>query len=72
MTHAMIVVNDLYRTRFSCCRMIWLLPTPTPSPVSKLERDTQETEKERQYADGRGEGVGVEPNHTTARKPGPR
>jgi hypothetical protein len=72
MTHTQIVVNDLYRTRLSCRRMIWLLPHPLPSPVSKLERDTQETEKERQYADGRGEGVGVEPNHTTPRKPGPR
>jgi hypothetical protein len=72
MTHTQIVVNDLCRTRLSCRRMIWLLPHPHPPLPSKLERDTQETEKERQYADGRGEGVGVEPNHTTARKPGPR
>ena len=32
------VLNDLYRTRLSRCRMIWLLPRPPsfPSPVSKL------------------------------------
>jgi hypothetical protein len=49
-------------------------PTPFPSPVSKLplflslpmcRRSCLLTEE------GGGEGVDVEPNHTTARKPGP-
>ncbi len=31
------VLNDLWRTRLSCRRMIWLLPRPLPpSPVNKL------------------------------------
>jgi hypothetical protein len=33
------VLNDLYRTRLSLHRMIWLLPHPVPPfPVSELER----------------------------------
>jgi len=49
-------------------------PRP-PSPISRQSAGPathRKTEKERQLADGRGgKGVGVEPNHTTARKPGP-
>jgi hypothetical protein len=46
---------------------------PLPNPLSKLDRrPTGRLEKERQIAEERGlEGVGVEPNHTTARNPGP-
>jgi hypothetical protein len=49
--------------------------TPTPSPLSRQKAGPathRKTEKERQLVDGRGrKRVGVEPNHTTARKPGP-
>ncbi len=56
--------------------MIWLQthPPAPPSPVSKLNRrHTEKSDKKRQLAAGRGMGKGVdeEPNHTTARKPGP-
>jgi hypothetical protein len=52
-------------------------PTPSPPPLPSVnwtgEAAThRKTEKERQTADGRGRmGVGVESNHTTARKHGP-
>jgi hypothetical protein len=40
---------------------------PPPPPATR-----RKTEKERQLADcKRGKGVGKEPNHTTARHPGP-
>ncbi len=62
-------------TRLSRRRMIL---APPPPPFSLLSRrqarpaTLRKPEKERQLADGRGgEGVGEEPNHTTARKPGP-
>jgi hypothetical protein len=43
----------------------------TPFPLSG-PATLRKTEKERQLADGRGgKEVDVEPNHTTARKPGP-
>jgi hypothetical protein len=60
------VLNDLWKTRLSRRRMIWLLS----SHVSKLDRrrTCRKTEEERQLADGK---VAEEPNHTTARKPGP-
>jgi hypothetical protein len=61
------VLNYFYRTRLSCRRMIWL-PLPPPSPV-RSTNDTQETEKEIQLAEWKG--GRQEPNHTTARKPGP-
>jgi hypothetical protein len=58
------VLNDLQRTRLSC----------PPSPVSTLDRrHTRRLKKNRQLDDRRGGGKGreKEPNHTTARKPGP-
>jgi hypothetical protein len=41
--------------------------------VGKLDQRNTGGQKERQldYGRARGEGVGEEPNHTTARKPGP-
>jgi hypothetical protein len=61
------VLSDLYRTRLSRRRMIWLL---LPPPLHQARPATQrKTEKETQLADGRG--MGKEPNHTTARKSGP-
>jgi hypothetical protein len=48
--------------------------SPTPSPTLPIARPAthRKTEKERQVADGRGgKRVGEEPNHATARKPGP-
>jgi hypothetical protein len=60
--------------KLSCGRKIWLLVDPLPpSPVNKLSlflslpvcRCTSLLTGER------GEGVGKEPNHTTAREPGP-
>jgi hypothetical protein len=65
------VLNDLLRARLSRGRMIWLLAHPAPL-TNKL--DWRHRERERQVADGRGEGgrgVGKEPNHMTARNPGP-
>jgi hypothetical protein len=57
--------------RLSRGHMIWLLYHAPPFLVSKLDHATQrKSAKERQVAAGRGE-VGEEPNHTTARKPGP-
>jgi hypothetical protein len=54
--------------------MIGSSPTPSLSPFLSLSStgDKEETEKERQFADRRGgEGLEEEPNHTTARRPGP-
>jgi hypothetical protein len=49
--------------------MIWLHPPP-PHPVSKINRrHTGRLIKRDNLLTG--EGVGEEPNHTTARKPGP-
>jgi hypothetical protein len=51
------------------------LATPPPlshSSISKLDRRHTQDDWEREtIARGRGVGVGEEPNHTTARKPGP-
>jgi hypothetical protein len=64
------VLNDIWRTRLSRS-MIWLLPhTLPPSPGSKMDRPhTRRLRKRDNLLTG--EGVGKEPNHTTARKPGP-
>jgi hypothetical protein len=51
---------------FLTVSMIWLLPSAFPTVSSTGDRLT---EKGRQGADGRG--GRKEPNHTTARKPGP-
>jgi hypothetical protein len=60
-------------TGFLRGRMIWLLAHPSPSlPTVPRQATNRKTEKERQLSDGRGvKGVGVEPNHTHIRKPGP-
>jgi hypothetical protein len=53
--------------------MIWLLihPLPPPlSPGSKLDQRHTGRLKQKDILLA-GEGVGEEPNHTTARKPGP-
>jgi hypothetical protein len=51
------VLNDLWRTKLSRHRIIWLLPYPLLVSVSSTG-DTQD-EKERQLADGRAEGGGA-------------
>jgi hypothetical protein len=52
-------------------RMTWLLSPPLPpSPVSKLDRRHSGRLRKRDNMQA-GEGRGKEPNHTTARKPGP-
>jgi hypothetical protein len=55
--------------------MIWLLPQPappSPSPGSKLDRrHTGRLRKRDNLQTGEGEGMGEEPNHATAKKPGP-
>ncbi len=56
-------LNDLWRLKLSCSRMIRLHARPHRQATHR------KTEKERQLADG--EGAGLEPNHTTARKLGP-
>jgi hypothetical protein len=66
------VMNDLLRANLSCCRMIQLHAQPL---LPQLARSAtyRNTEKEIQVADmrGRKKEEEVEPNHTTARKPGP-
>jgi len=47
-------------------------PTPSLPPIPSGSATHRKTEKERQLADGiGGKGAGDEPNHATARKPGP-
>jgi hypothetical protein len=62
------VLNDLYRTILSCCRMIRLLAHPLPpSPVSKLDRrHTGRLRKRDNLLTGEEEG-----SNTRAREPGP-
>ncbi len=60
------VKDILQKTRLSFRRMIWLLPHRSPRPATHGK-----TEKKTQLADGR-EGMGEEPNHTTAKNPGPQ
>ncbi len=75
--------GQLVSESIECCiegqafpRSYDLAPRP-PLPPSLSHHQAgpathRKTEKERQVADsGGGEGVGEEPNHTTARKPGP-
>ncbi len=62
------VLNDLQITRLSRHRTI--SPTPFPSPVSKLSLFLS-LPLCRLSSLRMGEGVGEEPNHTTAKKPGP-
>ncbi len=65
------VMNDLWRTRLSVS-VVALHPPPLPSPVSKLDRwHTGRLRKRDKFLTGVREGKGEEPNHTTARKPGP-
>jgi hypothetical protein len=67
------VLKYLKRTTFSCSPMIRLLAHPLPpSPVGKLSLFLRLLVSPVALTDGRGGGgVGEEPNHTTARKPGP-
>jgi hypothetical protein len=55
--------------------MIWLIaykPPPPPSHIRKLDRrHIGRLRKRDELLTGEGEEVGEEPNHTTARKPGP-
>ncbi len=75
-TYRQRVVDGLQRTMLSRRRMIWILPLPlppTPSPVSKLSLffSVFLCVAPVELTIGRGGGKGKEPNHTTARKPGP-
>ncbi len=54
------VLNDIWRTRLSRRRVIWLLPHPFPPlPAVSWIGDTQEDWEMRQLADGRGGGEGA-------------
>jgi hypothetical protein len=61
------VLNDLWRTRLTRCRMIWLHPPPRPCMLNR--RHTGRLRKRDNLLTVEWvEGVGEEPNHTTARK----
>jgi hypothetical protein len=69
-----IVLNDLKRTMLSCVRMIRLLAHPFPllSHQQFVSLSQSSCVSLVAVIDGSGgKGVGEEPNHTTARKPGP-
>jgi hypothetical protein len=65
-------INDLKKTRLSRCRMIWRLPHPLPPRKKGSLFLILPVCRWLNFLRGKGgEELGEEPNHTTARKPGP-